>query len=71
MNEPVYKGYFGHIVYDSTEDVFFGHICGMVSVKFQTDDCDDLLPVFHKAVDNYLGFCAKLGIKPEKPVVPS
>lgn len=72
MNEPTYKGYFAHIVYDSPVRIFFGHICGdNPAVRFATDDYDDLLPVFHKAVDNYLDFCAKNGIKPRKPVAPS
>lgn len=72
MNWPTYKGYFAHIVYDGSLDIFWGQICGdNPAVRFATDDYDDLLPVFHKAVDNYLDFCAKTGGKPDTPVAPN
>lgn len=70
MNEPTYKGYYAHIVYDGSVDVFFGHICGMSSINFQTNDYDELLPIFHKSVDGYLDFCAKKGTKPREPIAP-
>ena len=62
-----YKGYTARSEYSSEDRVFYGTILGISDmVDFQSDSAKDLEEEFHKAVDDYLDFCAEIGKEPQK-----
>ncbi len=62
-----YKGYSARPEYSAEDRIFYGTILGISDlVDFQSDSAKELENEFHKAVDEYLAFCAEIGKKPEK-----
>lgn len=62
-----YKGYSTRPEYSAEDRVFYGKILGINDlIDFQSEDAKELEEEFHKAVDDYLEFCAEIGKKPEK-----
>jgi len=62
-----YKGYIGSIEYSPQDKCFFGKL-EMIDdlVTFEATDAIELEENFHKAVDEYLETCKKLGREPQK-----
>jgi len=62
-----YKGYTAQPVYSAEDHIFYGTILGINdAVDFQSDSAKKLEEEFHKAVDDYLAFCAEIGKEPQK-----
>jgi predicted HicB family RNase H-like nuclease len=62
-----YKGYSAKPEYSADDQVFYGKILGIRDlVDFYTENAKDVENEFHKAVDDYLAFCAEIGKEPEK-----
>lgn len=67
-NTLLYKGYIGSVNFSSEDEVFWGkieHIHDLIT--FESDNAHELQSAFRKAVDEYLAFCSRKNIKPEKP----
>ncbi len=63
-----YKGYVGVVDFDDEANIFHGEVLltqGVVT--FQGRSVDELNKAFHDSVDDYLEFCKKENISPEKP----
>ena len=57
-----YKGYSAEPEYSAADGVFYGTVQGVDDlVDFQAENAEDLEKEFHKAVDEYLKFCAEIG----------
>ncbi len=68
MNTLTYKDYIGSVSFSSEDEVFYGkieHINDLIT--FESDDAHDLQKVFEESVDDYVSFCEKKGVKPDKP----
>lgn len=62
-----YKGYSARPEYSAEDRIFYGTILGISDlVDFQSDSAKELENEFHRAVDEYLAFCAEIGKTPEK-----
>lgn len=62
-----YKGYTAQPEYSAEDRIFYGTILGIGdAVDFQSANAKDLEDEFHKAVDDYLEFCAEIGKEPQK-----
>lgn len=62
-----YKGYSARPEYSAEDRIFYGKILGIGDlVDFQSENAKDLEEEFHKAVDDYLEFCAEIGKQPQK-----
>lgn len=62
-----YKGYTARPEYSAEDRIFYGSILGISDmVDFQSESAKDLEDEFHKAVDDYLEFCAEIGKEPQK-----
>lgn len=63
-----YKQYAGTIEYDLDEKILYGEVLFVKSsLQYQGTTIDELEDDFRSAVDEYLGFCKKRNIEPEKP----
>lgn len=62
-----YKGYSARAEYSAEDGVFFGRLLGINDlVNFESANAEGLEEEFHKAVDDYLEFCAEIGKQPQK-----
>lgn len=62
-----YKGYHTRVEYDSEDMVLRGKIEGINDyVDFECSSVKDVESEFHKAVNDYLSFCAESGKVPDK-----
>lgn len=62
-----YKGYSTQPEYSADDRIFFGRIIGIRDmVYFQSDSVKGIEKEFHKAVDDYLAFCAEIGKEQEE-----
>lgn len=62
-----YKGYHTIVRYNAETGILRGIIEGINDfVDFQTDNLSEVKNEFHRAVDDYLEFCAEVGKEPEK-----
>ena len=62
-----YKGYLGHVTYDSDAKLFHGEVVGLKDViTFQGTSARELEKAFKDSVDDYIAWCKKRGEKPEK-----
>lgn len=62
-----YKGYSARPEYSAKDRIFYGTILGIDDlVDFQSESARNLEEEFHKAVDDYLAFCAEIGKAPQK-----
>ncbi len=63
-----YKGYTGHVEFDSEARLFHGEVLDTRDViTFQGTSVDDLQKAFRDSVDDYLDFCKERDEKPDKP----
>jgi predicted HicB family RNase H-like nuclease len=63
-----YKDYVGSIEFSEEDSVFHGKVIGIKAlISFEGNSVSTIINDFHKAVDEYLDFCAKKNIAPEKP----
>ena len=63
-----YKNYTGSVNFSEEDSVFYGKIIGIKAlISFEGDSVRAITNDFHKAVDEYLQFCAAKGKEPEKP----
>jgi predicted HicB family RNase H-like nuclease len=63
-----YKNYTGNVEFSEEDAVFHGKILGIKSlITFEGDSVDAITSDFHKAVDEYLKWCAAKRKEPEKP----
>jgi predicted HicB family RNase H-like nuclease len=63
-----YKGYVGKAEFDDEADIFHGEVLltrGVVT--FQGRTVNELKKSFRDSVNDYIAFCQKKGITPEKP----
>ncbi len=68
MNTMLYKGYIGKVEYDDECNIFSGMVINTKTViTFQGTSVDELVNEFHSSVDDYLEWCKKDGVDPEKP----
>ena len=66
-NALEYKGYHGSVEYSAADRCFFGKILGIRScILFEGTDVDSIEKDFRESVDEYLSYCEKKGITPEK-----
>ena len=62
-----YKGYHSRVEFDSVNKLLHGKIEGINDlVTFESCDLSEIENEFHKAVDDYLAFCEKNGLDPDK-----
>lgn len=63
-----YKDYIGSIEFSEDDAVFHGKVVGIKPlISFEGDSVSSILDDFHSSVDEYLDFCAKNNVQPEKP----
>ena len=63
-----YKNYMGSIELSEEDAVFHGKVIGIKAlISFEGGTVEAIINDFHKAIDEYLQFCTKKGIEPEKP----
>ncbi|MCR4909045.1 MAG: type II toxin-antitoxin system HicB family antitoxin [Lachnospiraceae bacterium] len=64
----MYKGFVGEIEYDDECNIFTGMVINTKTViTFQGTSVDELTREFQLSIDDYLEWCRKDGIEPEKP----
>ena len=62
-----YKGYNAEFGFSKEDDTFHGRVIGINSViDFFGDSIVELKREFTKSIDEYLAYCAEIGVKPEK-----
>ncbi|MDR0302736.1 MAG: type II toxin-antitoxin system HicB family antitoxin [Treponema sp.] len=67
-NHLHYKNYTGSVEFSEEDAVFHGKVIGIKAlVSFEGVSVNAIINDFHKAVDEYLQFCAARGKEPEKP----
>ena len=63
-----YKGYYTMINYSSEDNVYCGKIEGIDDlITFESDNASNIENEFHKAVNDYILYCEKIGKKSSKP----
>ena len=63
-----YKGYIGTVVYDDEAKIFHGEVVNTRDViTFQGKSVDQLEKAFRESINDYIQWCKKDGVEPEKP----
>ena len=63
-----YKGYIGLVEYDEEQHIFTGSVINTRDViTFQGESVRELETAFRDSVEDYLEWCKKDGVEPEKP----
>lgn len=63
-----YKEYLGTVEYDSEAKIFHGDIINTRDViTFQDTTAKEIEKAFKDSIDDYIAWCEKDGIEPEKP----
>jgi len=63
-----YKGYIGLVAYDDQAKLFHGDVVNTRDViTFQGTSVDEIEKAFQDSVEDYLVWCQKDGVNPEKP----
>lgn len=63
-----YKNYTGSVCFSEEDAVFYGKVIGIKAlISYEGDSVRAITNDFHKAVDEYLEFCAAKKKEPEKP----
>ena len=63
-----YKGYTGHVEFDSDAGIFHGEVLDLRDVvTFQGTSVDEIETAFKDSIDDYLEFCEERGEEPDKP----
>ncbi len=56
-----YRGYFGSVNFDESDEVFYGKLEFIRDlVNYEATDAKNLIKCFHEAVDDYLASCVSL-----------
>lgn len=64
---PAYKGYYAKVDFDTEDMLLVGEVIGVSdSLNFHAETRDEVIPMFHQCIDNYLAFCKEVGKDPEK-----
>jgi predicted HicB family RNase H-like nuclease len=64
----IYKGYTASITYDDDANLFHGEVVGTKDViTFQGKSVKELETAFRDSVEDYMAFCKKRNVKPDKP----
>lgn len=66
---PSYKGYQAKVEYSVEDGLVIGEVIGVRdSLNFHADTVDpkEIEAIFHQCIDDYLAFCAELGVDPDK-----
>ncbi len=69
MGTLTYKDYLGTVEYDSQEDCLVGKVLGLpnkVAITYEGQSLSEIRKDFEGAVDDYLDYCNKKGITPQK-----
>jgi predicted HicB family RNase H-like nuclease len=68
MDKLAYKGYYGSIEYSKDDCCLFGKVLGMPAnlLSYEGNTAEELYTDFKDAIDTYLDFCQRKGIKPKK-----
>ena len=67
MKTIEYKGYIAKIEFDDEDQILTGVVVGMDDlICFHAENTREIIPVFHKVIDNYLKACEEEGIQPQK-----
>ena len=62
-----YKDFIATVKYSEEDEAFIGRIDGINSiVSFEGQSVEELKSAFHEAVESYLDFCSRKGIKLRK-----
>jgi predicted HicB family RNase H-like nuclease len=63
-----YKGYMGAVEYDAEAKLFHGDVLNTRDViTFQGTTVDEIEAAFRESIDDYLDWCRKDGVEPERP----
>ncbi len=63
-----YKGFIGDVEYDSDAKIFAGSVINSRAViTFQGISVQEIEKEFRASVDDYIAWCKKDGVEPEKP----
>ncbi|GBU28311.1 hypothetical protein R84B8_01869 [Treponema sp. R8-4-B8] len=63
-----YKGYLGTVEYDDQAKIFHGDIINTRDViTFQGTTVKEIERAFRESIDDYIAWCEKDGVEPEKP----
>jgi len=63
-----YKGYLGVVEFDDKAQLFHGDVINTRDViTFQGTSVEEIQKAFHDSIDDYLEWCEKDGVNPEKP----
>ena len=63
-----YKNYTGSVSFSEEDACFHGKVIGIKAlISFEGNSVNSITNDFHDAVDEYLKFCERKGIEPEKP----
>ena len=68
MDKLEYKGYYGSIEYSKEDNCMFGKVLGMPEnlLSYEGVTAEELYADFKDAIEHYLDFCQRKGIKPKK-----
>lgn len=62
-----YKGYQAKVEYSEEDKLIIGEVVGIRdSLNFHAEKAEEVESMFHQCVDNYLAFCAEIGVNPDK-----
>ena len=62
-----HRGYAGLVEFSQIDEVFYGKVIGIKALlTFEGDTVCSLIADFRSAVDEYLEFCDRFGVTPEK-----
>ena len=63
-----YKGYIGDVQFDSEAHIFHGEVINTKDViTFQGETVSELENAFKDSIDDFISWCKKDGVNPERP----
>lgn len=67
-NKMTYRGYTASLEFDPDDNILVGRVLDIDDIiSFHGDSVAKFSHAFHKAIDNYVAACEKIGQAPEKP----
>ena len=68
MNTLEYKGYYGSIEYDESDNSFHGKVLGLTKdlILYEGDTLEKLENDFKAGIESYFESCEEMGITPRK-----
>lgn len=62
-----YKGYQAKVWFSEEDTIIIGEVIGIHDMlSFYAERADEVVPMFHQCIDNYLDLCSDLGKDPDK-----